>query len=206
LPCYSDEAKDLPRLIDEELRAEGLTIAPDARAALVPLLGGDRLASRNEIRKLALYAYGKERIEVDDVLAVASDASTLAMDALVDAAFAGRPRDLEAEFAKTRAAATAPGTILSAALRHVGQMHKATLAVDQGAGTDEALRVFIPPVHFRRKTEVESALRAWTPQRLARVMGQLAEAVLETRRQPTLAESIAQRSLLSIATSARRRD
>ena len=122
--------------------------------------------------------------------------------ALVDAAFAGRPRELETEFAKTRAAATAPGTIVSAALRHVGQMHKAKLAVDQGAGIDEALRVFIPPVHFRRKPDVETALRAWTLQRLARVMGQLAEAVLETRRQPTLADSIAQRSLLAIATSA----
>ena len=43
------------------MRAAGLTIAPEARAALIPLLGGDRLASRSELRKLALYAHGKER-------------------------------------------------------------------------------------------------------------------------------------------------
>ena len=30
-------------------------LKPDARAMLIPLLGGDRAASRNEIRKLALY-------------------------------------------------------------------------------------------------------------------------------------------------------
>jgi DNA polymerase-3 subunit delta len=125
---------------------------------------------------------------------------------LVDAAFAGRTGELEAQFGKAKTAGTAPGTIVSAALRHVGQMHRAKLVVDQGAGIDEALRVFIPPVQFRRKADVETALRAWTLQRLARVMGQLAEAVLETRRQPTLADSIAQRSLLVIATSARRKD
>src|SRR5262249_16694085 len=45
LPCYLDKKEDLQRLIDEELRAAGLAIAPEARAALVPLLGGDRLAS-----------------------------------------------------------------------------------------------------------------------------------------------------------------
>src|SRR5262249_43331835 len=46
LPCYPDTERDLVRLIDSELREAGLAIASDARAALVPLLGGDRLASR----------------------------------------------------------------------------------------------------------------------------------------------------------------
>ena len=72
------------------MREAKLTIAPDARAALVPLIGGDRQASRSEIRKLALYAHGKDRVELDDVLAVVADASALALDAVVDAAFAGR--------------------------------------------------------------------------------------------------------------------
>src|SRR5262245_30724021 len=59
LPCYPDDARNLPRLIEQEMTAAGLTIAPEARDALVPLLGGDRLASRSELKKLALYAHGK---------------------------------------------------------------------------------------------------------------------------------------------------
>ncbi len=54
LPCYADNERDRARLIDEEMRAAGLTLEPEARALLIPLLGGDRAASRNEIRKLAL--------------------------------------------------------------------------------------------------------------------------------------------------------
>ena len=54
--CYPDNERDLARLIDDEMRAANLTLAADARAALTALIGGDRLASRNEIRKLALYA------------------------------------------------------------------------------------------------------------------------------------------------------
>ena len=90
LPCYVDNERDLARLIDNEMREANLTIAPDARAALLSLLGGDRLASRNEIRKLALYARGQERVELADVLAVVADASALALDGVIDAAFAGR--------------------------------------------------------------------------------------------------------------------
>src|SRR5258705_470150 len=80
LTCYVDAEKEIARLIDDEMREAGLTIAPDARTLLVPLLGGDRLASRSEIRKLALYAHGQERVELDDVVAVVADASMLALD------------------------------------------------------------------------------------------------------------------------------
>src|SRR5256712_2280464 len=94
LPCYADSARDLVRLIDDEMRDAGLAISPEARAALVPLLGGDRLASRHEIRKVALFARGKTRVDVEDVVAVVADASTLAVRGLGDAAVAGRPREL----------------------------------------------------------------------------------------------------------------
>ena len=80
------------RLIDDEMRAAGLTLAPDARALLIPLIGGDRQASRNELRKLTLYAHGTREVGVDDVIAVVSDASALELDDMVDAAFAGKTR------------------------------------------------------------------------------------------------------------------
>src|SRR5262245_8396375 len=95
LPCYEDDQKGLSRLIDAEMREASLTITPEARAALIPLLGGDRLASRSEIRKLALYARGQGQVELDDVLAVSADASSLALEALLDATFAGTTAEAE---------------------------------------------------------------------------------------------------------------
>ncbi len=133
LPCYADEENALFRLIDTEMRENGLAISPDARAALVPLLGGDRLSSRHELRKLALFAHGRSRVELDDIRAVVSDASKLEVDELVDAAFAGDANELEIQLGKARIAGTSAGTIMTTALRHVGQLHRARLAVDNGA-------------------------------------------------------------------------
>ena len=206
LPCYEDGERDLARLIDKEMRTAALTIAADARAALAALLGGDRLASRNEIRKLALYAQGKERIELADVMAVVADASALALDGVIDATFAGETRDVETEFGKARAGGSSPAAIVSAAIRQVANLHKMKLAVEGGDSIEFAMMRGAPPVHFTRKKLVEAALRAWTPPRLLRAMQQLAEASLEARRNAALAEAIAQRTLLSIAVSARRRD
>jgi DNA polymerase III subunit delta len=204
LPCYPDDEKALARLIDDEVRAAGLSIAADARAALVPLLGGDRLASRRELDKLALFAHGKSRIDLEDVMAIVADASTLAIDGLVDAAFAGRTTELEAEFGKARTAGTAAGTIISAALRQVAQLHRARLAIEGGASLEAAI-AGIQPLHFSRKAAVETVLRIWTAARLERTMAQLADAALDARKRPALADALAQRALLAIAVNARRK-
>src|SRR5258707_856619 len=80
IACYPDTERDLAKLIDDELRPSSLRIAPDARAVLTALLGGDRQASRNELRKLGLYAHGKGEVSIDDVMAVVADASELKLD------------------------------------------------------------------------------------------------------------------------------
>ena len=206
LPCYADNERDLARLIDDEMRDAKLTITPDARAALVSLIGGDRQASRSEIRKLALYAHGKDRVVLEDVIAVVADASALRLDAVVDAAFAGRASDTEAQFSKALSAGTSSGSIISWALRYVTQLHKARVALDAGEDTFTAMRSFMPPVHFSRADTVQAALRSWTAPRLERAMEQLAEAALNVRRTASLADSLAQRALLSLAVSARRKE
>jgi DNA polymerase-3 subunit delta len=206
LPCYADAARDLGRLIDEELRAADLAISADAREALLPLLGGDRRASRAELRKLMLYAHGGERIEIDDVVAVVADASALGLDALVDAAFAGRLGDVEKEAAKATVAGTSAVAIIGAALRQIERLHLLRLEVESGTSASAVLEGVQPPIHFRRKPLVETALKSWTSQRLVRAMAMLAEASLEARLKSDLAGTIAQRAMSLIARSAARRD
>jgi DNA polymerase-3 subunit delta len=204
LPCFVDAEKELTRLVDDEMRTSGLTIAPDARTLLTSLLGGDRLASRSEVRKLALYAHGQGRIEIDDVMAVVADASMLALDTLIDAAFAGLTRDVEFQFAKASMAGTTPGSIIAAVQRHLTVLHKSRIAIEQGQSISsvvEGLHLF-----FRRAPRVEAALKTWSAARLERLMGQFADAALEARKQPDLAEPLAHRALLAVAVNARRRE
>lgn len=209
IACYADSDRDLARLVDDELRDAKLRITPEARALLIPLLGGDRQVSRNEITKLVLYASGKTEIEADDVLAVVADAAALALDNVIDAAFAGWPADVATHFARSCDAGATPSALLSAALRHAAQLHLARLAIESGGAFDSAADRHFPGLFFRRKPAIEAALRAWTADRLSRVMAQLWEASRAPRAQKELgpmAEPIAERALLSIAQSARARE
>jgi DNA polymerase-3 subunit delta len=205
IACYPDTERDLAKLIDDELRLANLRIASDARASLMALLGGDRQASRNEIRKLMLYAHGVKEITIDDVTAVVADASDLKIDPIIDAAFAGNPAMVEIEFTKAMKAGTYPGMILMAAQRQASSLHKASLLVDEGQSPSQAAENGFPRLHFSRKSTVEAALRALSPQRLAAIIEQLGTAALETRRQTLLSQDIAQRALMAIAANARRR-
>ena len=185
IPCYADNERDLARLIDDEMRAARLAIAPDARAALVSLIGGDRQASRNEIRKLALYAHGKDRVELDDVLAVVADASALGARRRDRCGLRGRAAEAEAQFAKARVrrharrarsvGGAAPGrrSFTRRGSRSTAAS-RAELAIEKCHSADA----------FQPQARGRGGAAAWTAPRLERAMAQLAEATLECAPQP----------------------
>jgi len=203
--CYPDTERDLAKLIEDELRIANLRIAPDARASLMALLGGDRQASRNELRKLTLFALGEGEVTLDHVMAVVADASELKLDPIVDGAFAGKPELVESEFMKAMVAGTYPGVIISSAQRQAAWLHKSALAVAEGTPVATLLESGYPRLHFSRKPMVETALRNFSAGRLVAIIDQLATAALDARKQPALAAVIAQRALLSIAVNAKRK-
>jgi DNA polymerase-3 subunit delta len=204
LACYPDAERDLGRLIDQELRDAGLAITADGRALLVASLGGDRLASRSELQKLTLYSRGSDRVDVDDVIAIVTDASAPAFDAIADAVFAGQSHEVDRQFAKARSEGTPATVIVGAALRLAAQLHRTRLDIESGVSVAEALRGM--RVHFRREKLVETALRSWTSARLERAIAHLADATFETRLRGELADTIASRALLATSMRARGRE
>jgi len=202
IACYADSQSDLAGVLDEELRIASLTITGEARTTLISLLGGDRQVSRNEIRKLALYAHGKGEITLEDVVAVIPDASGLNLEPMIDGAFAGRTQLVEKEFSKAMSARTSPGLILLMAQRHAMWLHKSALTVQGGTPVENVMSWGI---HFSRKRDVGNALRDYSVARLSAIIERLATAELDARKHAGLAPAIAQRALMAIAANARRR-
>lgn len=198
IPCYVDTERDLARLISETK----LSFEPGAREELMALLGADRLASRSEVEKLALYANG-EKIAVADVRAVIADASALALDDVVDSAAAGETEAALTALGKAYAAGTQPAAILNAAIRHVTSLHKLRLAVDGGESPSRAVEYSKPPIFFRRRPYFERALARFSAEKLAGEIVALSDASLAARKDAALARTIAERAILRLAKSGR---
>lgn len=198
IACYADDAAAIGRLVDEEARANGLSISADARALLVDLLGGNRLVSRGEIEKLCLYARGRETIELADVEALVGDSSTLAAEAIVDAAATGAVAALGSALAKARADGIDAGQIAGSSLRHFMFIDELRAVVDSGRSVQEAVAMARPPVFFKRKGAVERALTLWSAARLERAVFLLGEAAREVRLNTALGPDIIGETLITL--------
>jgi DNA polymerase-3 subunit delta len=203
LPCYADEAKNLGAVVDETLKSNGFSISRDARTALIASLGGDRLATRGELAKLMLYAHGQQEITLGDVDAIMSDVSSLAMDAVVDAAFAGEGTGLETGSRRLAAEGVNAAVLLGAALRHALMLLTARLSVEEGRSIP-AVMESMRSLHFRRKPLVERHLQRWTSGSLKDAIALLQASLLQTRRLSHLDDTIAAKTLLDLARAARR--
>ena len=198
LPCYADDGRDLAMVVTETLAAEGLAIDRDARDLLIDSLGGDRLASRGEVAKLALYCHGKERVTADDVMAVVSDVSSLSIDTALDAAFGGDVATLEPSLRHLAVNGIAAPQLLAMALRHALALLKGRLSIEGGSDVDGAVRGWYG-LHFSRKSAVTRQLGRWNATSLSRVVTALQDTTLETRRNAALAQALTTTLLLRIA-------
>ena len=142
----------------------------------------------------------------EDVQAIIADASALVLDDAVDAAAAGEREAALAALRKARAAGVSATAVLSAAIRHVVNLHRLRLSLDRGGRPAEIIDNAKPKIFFRRKPAFERALARLDAASLEGTIVSLSLANLEARRNFVLADAIAERALLNLARGARSRD
>lgn len=200
IPCYADDARALNSLIDSELGSENLKISTAARQKLLDLLGGDRVASRNEVRKLALYCRGKGMVEEDHVHDIIGDASSVSADEAVDAILSGDLSSLHRAIQKVLSSKTPIFLVLQSCLKQFqlldlmkAEMEEKKLPVAQ------VMMTLGRHIHFKRKPMMEKALRTWSAPALSRETERLQSAILMSRQKQNLEPSIAFQTLMAIA-------
>jgi DNA polymerase III subunit delta len=204
LPCYADEGRGLDALIDDVMTASQLGIDLDARQWLRQRLGGDRLASRGELEKLALYCAGQPRVTVDDARAAMGDVSGLSIDGIVEAVLTGRTAQLDMEFSKLAATKTPGFVVLVALTRQMTALLALREQVELDGRNPVGLVAAIkPPLYGPKKTMMETVLAQWTLADLGRALERLSAATLDSRRLAVLDDSIIRHTLLALASLAR---
>jgi len=86
--CWPVSAHELPRWIDQRMRATGLTPTRDAAALLAERIEGNLLAAAQEIDKLFLL-FGAAEIGMEQITEAVADSSRYSIYDLVDSALGG---------------------------------------------------------------------------------------------------------------------
>jgi DNA polymerase-3 subunit delta len=206
VPCYRDEGRDLGNLIDRLLKERGLRPDGEARTYLVEHLGGDRAVTRAELDKLALFVDASvetpKTIGFDDVAGVVGDSAAVGLDDLAHATTLGDAKSVDRCLNRLLGEGQAPVRLIRTLLNHVTRLRRLALMIERGETVDRAIGQARPPIHFRRKTDVKTALRRWNGTRLKRAQAKLlaTEMACKTSGQPDAL--LCREALFSICTSA----
>jgi DNA polymerase III subunit delta len=203
VPCYADDARDLDRVVHETLAAEQLAISPEASAYLVANLGSDRGITRSELQKLALYARGSQRVELDDAMAVVGDSAALSLDDLCFAVTDGDMAGLDRAMERSLQEGQSEVAILRAVSRHLLRLQLTVDRTGRGDSAEQAIKALRPPVFFKRAAQFRRQAQSWRADRVKRALELALGAEIGCKTTGMPAAAVCGRALMQIAALAR---
>jgi len=195
--CYADSIDDLKRLVQTTLAQHGLSIDAQTRDHLVGRLGNDRMITRSELDKLCLYAQGETQVTWQHITDIMNDASAIALDEAIDAAFAGQRMKVEQNCTRVFETGGDSGYLLMSALSHALRLHHIRIDLDHGGQLDTLL--MRNGIFFQRKQSVVRYISRWRSEALLLAIKLLQDCISRSRQQPKLAPLLTVRTLWSIA-------
>ena len=183
IACYADGAEELARAGPRcHGRRTASRSSAEAMQYLVASLGGDRLLSRQELEKLALYVGDGGRLGEDEARAMVGDSAAMTLEDAVYAAADGDAAALERSLQRAFDEGEAPVSVLRAELRHFQRLYLAGARAAAGASAEEAIERLRPPVFFKLRDRFKRQLRVWPPRRAAAALELLVEAERNAKR------------------------
>lgn len=203
---YVPEGRDAENLAAAIAREKGLRLASDLARRIAELTGGDRTLMAIEIEKLCLYLDADPERPVDAtheaVDALAAQAPEEDIAALVNAVMGGDVPTLLRELRLLVQLGTSEGSMLWPLLRRAHLLAAIRAEFDQNGNLDGAMASAGKAVFWKDKAAVQSQVRLWTAQGIARVIHRLAEAERLSRSSRNAGPILVEHELLVIARQA----
>ena len=199
IACYPEEGRALTDTINAVLREVGVGIDADALAWVSAQLGADRVSTRQEAEKLALYVGPGGRVDLDAAMACVGDLAGLSLEDALFAATAGDVALADRALELAVAEGAAPVAMLRMGLQHLQRLHRGRLAMDGGLSAADAMKTMRPPVFFRRVGSFTRALELWSSAGLVAAMAGLADAERACKRTGAPDQVLSRSAVLTLA-------
>jgi DNA polymerase-3 subunit delta len=203
--CYPDTLRDRSAVIRDTLRAHTITASGEATQYLIEHLGSDRLLTRVELEKLALYAGEGNQIGLDDVRLSIGDSAALATDDAVMSAAEGDAARVDRVLDRVFQEGESPVSVARAMLRHLHRLHMLAARLAAGATIAEVVRTARPPIFYRQEDSFKRQLMLWDEAGLRAQLDRIAQAELHMKLTGLPAETVCRKAMLAVAQATRSR-
>ena len=203
--CYPDTPRDRAAVIRDTLRAHRITASGEATQYLVEHLGSDRLLTRAELEKLALYAGQGSHVDLDDVRLSIEDSAALATDDAVMAAAEGDAAKVDRVLDRVFQEGESAVSVVRAMLRHLQRLHLLAARAAAGTTVAEVVRTARPAIFYRQEDNFKRQLVLWNEAGLRAQLERIAQAELHMKLTGLPANTVCREALLAVAQAARSR-
>jgi len=181
IACYADDEENLAAFVRAALADLGVGADDEAVRYLARALSGDRQLNRRELEKLALYAAGEGRVDLEAARACVGDSAARTLEDLAFAAGGGESAELDRALARAFAAGATAVAVLRALAGHLGRLQRARALVDAGRPLDAAMAALRPPPFFKRRDAFARQATRWPREGLSEALVIVSQAELHCK-------------------------
>jgi DNA polymerase-3 subunit delta len=203
IACYAVDGSKLPRIIADRLRAQNISIEPEAAAWVAGNIAGEEGAIRQAVEILILYAGATGTLSLADVAAALPDGGDTSIQDAIDATLTGNPPAADRAISLAYDEGVSPVAILRILLAELMRLRVAAAAIGPGTSVQDAVNSLRPPIFFKRVPVFTRALSLWPPAALTDAIRAALTAEAACKSTHTPDQAYCRQMLLGLATRAR---
>ena len=203
LPCYLPDARDLQGYIREYsasigLPSIGLQVNQDALLYLSENLGNDRMVTKNELDKIALYLGEQRQVTLEVAMLLTGGNANDTVEDLCHAIALGKMQEADTLIHRLLAEGTQAIAIIRALIRYFQRLDLALGYTARGESKDNAIKMLRPPVFFKSVEVMKQAMTRLTPKKTAHQLTLLLKAEKEAKSGVISADTITKQLILAL--------
>jgi DNA polymerase III subunit delta len=203
IECKSDDKVSIGRLIEEQARQHNVDVSAEARAALIDLLGPDRLSNRNELEKLFLYGLNAPKISLTDVEAIVTGQDQSPLEDALEILLSGDSKVVQETLASFHGQFSDLQAFPFKLVLRLVQLMKLSEAMSQGQSFQQAMRDTGVWVSGPMIPTLQRQAERWRPATLRRLVPALFRFLARMRQQNRLSGILLERFLWNLTSSTR---
>ncbi len=202
--CFDQSIGELLEFAASFMSGLGVTVDREAIELVVDAVGGNAALLQSELVKLASYAGENGSLSVSDVAEIIAGNEAASMEGLIDAVFSGRPDAAVHAVTTLQQQGQQPASVLIALTNHCALLVEMAAAMEAGRRADAIVKEWRPPIFFKRHNAIATQLNICSLPQLQTVAERLRTANSEVRTKPLINWPVAERFVISAASSFRR--
>ena len=176
IACYHEEGRDLEGLITQTLASFGLRASRDAMVYLSNNLGNDRMITKSELEKIAVYMGQEKEVTLEIAMLLTSNNASESIEDLCHAVALGKPQEAHNLLTHLLHEGVQAVAIIRTLLKHFQKIDLALGYMKSGQSSEQAIKMLRPPVFYKSVPLMEKALARNNASKIATTLNFLLKA------------------------------